>query len=514
MTSKIFIFFTLLFIGVHANASNEDAALKETIQARYEELEYHIENPLIIQNPFKRNELTALVRFPTEKPAQITLTIFSKDGNDHITHTFSNFNTEHAIPVLGLYPNHNNKISLKALYKDNTTKTVYHYIQTPKINKRALYIIKDKKDKQNFYHYLYNGLVVDEKGHIRFSFQGDYEMVYFANNELIAEDRNFGLIRYNMLGEKISTYSYPKDFVSFTHGLTQKTNKNFLVIGSFPNKTAIFNNQKAQTQRDFLIEIDYNTGKTINIIDLADILNPDRSVIIKSDTKNYGLNNWCHLNAVDYDEKDQSILVSCRHAGLIKIDEKTKSVKYIISPHIGFEKSGRDGTGPALSDKLLTAIDEQGIPFSGEIQRGTKKSNTFKWPTKTHDARIVSNNIISVFDNSGSVYAKNLITSLNSNAQVFKIDEQKKTIQSIWFKALPFYSDSGSSVLFDENKTHVTVYTSVIKDNEQIGWAHGRLMRFDKQTKETLFDAIIYRGGETYFYGLQPFTFYQESTSK
>ena len=508
MTRVIFLFLIFLSLGAKATLNVTDDLLKNQIQEQYEEQDYSLNTPLIIQNPFKRNELSALVRFPTEKPAQITLTIFSKDGNNHITHTFSDFNIDHSIPIVGLYPNHNNKISLTAHYKDNSEKTVYHYIQTPKINKRALYIIKEKKDTQNFYHYLYNGLVVDEKGHVRFSFHGDYEMVYFMNNELIAEDRNFGLIRYSMLGEKIANYTYPQDFVSFTHGLTQKPNKNFLVIGSYSNQTAIFNNQKAQTQRDFIIEIDFNTGKTINTIDLANILNPDRSVIIKSDTKNYGLNNWCHLNAVDYDAKDQSILVSCRHAGIIKIDEKTKSVKYIISAHKGFEKSGREGAGPALSDKLLTAIDQNNNPFSSKVQQGIEKSVQFKWPTKTHDARVVSNNIVSVFDNSGSVYDKNLVTTQNSNAQVFKIDEEKKTIQSIWFKALPFYSDSGSSVLFDEQSNYVTVYTSIIKDDEQIGWGHGRLMRFDKKTKETLFDAIIYRGGETYFYGIQPFAFY------
>ena len=502
------LFFIFMMSSLNAFAVQNDQNRLDQINAQYEEMAYSLEEPLVIQNPFSRNELSALLKFSTPEESTIKLTIQKKDGTPSLSYSFNEFKSEHTIPVLGLYANHLNQIQIEASNKNKEKQTSIITIQTPKVNKRALYIVKEKKDSQNIFHYLHDGIVFDEDGHIRMSFKGDFEMLYYSNGELIAEDRNLGLIRYDLLGQKKQTYQYPENFVSFTHGLTQKPNKNFLVIGSFTDKKALFNQKQAQTQREFIIEIDYQTGKTVNVIDLAEILNPDRSVIIKSDTQNYGLNNWCHINSVAYDAKDNGILISCRHAGLQKIHEKTKEPLFILSPHKGFEKSGRNGQGPSLEDKLLTALDSKGKPLSLKHQEGSLKSNEFKWPTKTHDAKITKEGYISVFDNSGAVYDKNLVSTRNSNAQVFKIDPEKKTVQSVWFMPLEFYSASGSSVIYDTDTNNVSVYASVILDNEQIGWGTGRLLRFDLKTKEKLFDAVIYRGGETYFYGIQSFSFY------
>lgn len=505
---KRFLFFMLLFSSLNAFAVQNDKERLNQINAQYEEMAYSLEEPLIITNPFGRNELSALLKFSTEEETSIKLSLLKKDGTSSITHSFNDFKTEHSLPILGLYANASNKIKIEATNKNKEKQTQIITIQTPKVTKRALYIVKEKNDTQNIFHYIHDGIVFDEDGHIRMSFKSDFEMLYYINGELIAEDRNLGLIRYDLLGQKKQTYSYPENFVSFTHGLTQKPNKNFLVIGSFTNQKALFNQKEAQTQREFIIEIDYHTGKTVNVIDLAEILNPDRSVIIKSDTQNYGLNNWCHINSVTYDSTDNGILISCRHAGLAKIHETTKEPIFILSAHKGFEKSGRNGKGPLLEDKLLTALDSKGQPLSLKHQEGSIKSNDFKWPTKTHDGKITKEGYISVFDNSGSVYDKNLVTTPHSNAQVYKIDSQKKTIQTIWFMPLPFYSASGSSVIYNSDTNNVSVYASIVLDNEQIGWGTGRLLRFDLKTKEKLFDAVIYRGGETYFYGIQDFSFY------
>ena len=505
---KKLIFFSFLFISTSTHALEQTAQINQKIQSDYEEMDYSIEEPFILLNPYNRNPLAALIKFKTEKEAQIEYTLYDKQNNIEIKHLFDEFKQEHEVPALALYPNHLNKISLTAYYKDNTSQKVDLSIKTNKVDKKALIIPLEKNDKDNRYHYMHGGLVFDEAGSIRLSFKPEYEMLYFFNNQFIAEDRNLGLITYNMLGEKTAIYTYPKNFTSFTHGLAQKPNKNFLILGSFKNKTALFENKEAQTQRDFIIEIDAKTKKHINTIDLAEILNPDRSVIIKSNTENFGLNNWCHLNGIDYDEKDSSILLSCRHVGMIKINERTKEPIFILSHHKGFEKSGRFGKGQSLESVLLTALDKQGKKLPETIQKGENFHPDFKWPGKTHDARNYKNGIYSIFDNAGLLYDKKIITTHHSNAHIFKIDEKNKTVQTLFFYPLPFYSESGSSVLFNPEYNDVSIYTSIIKDNEQKGLGYARLMRIDFKTHQKMFDALIYRGGETYFYGIQPFSFY------
>ena len=85
---------------------------------------YTIDNPNIIINPYGNSPLTALIIFETPEEEEITITILGKDDNSTYKNTFIKSKV-HYIPVLGLYPNHNNKINMKSnnYNKDITIKT-------------------------------------------------------------------------------------------------------------------------------------------------------------------------------------------------------------------------------------------------------------------------------------------------------------------------------------------------------------------------------------------------------
>ena len=83
---------------------------RETLMKEYEEMEYTFQEPYIKLNPFHKTPISALVKFPTQKPSQIHITIKGKNNAPDITHTFKEFKTEHELPILGLYPNYNNQV--------------------------------------------------------------------------------------------------------------------------------------------------------------------------------------------------------------------------------------------------------------------------------------------------------------------------------------------------------------------------------------------------------------------
>ena len=487
-------------------------------------LNYFIQNPSYISHtrqeiknlnvqidPYKLNPLSALITFDTKKPAVITLKIHGKDGAADITHTFRSSNPHHhEIPVLGLYPNYLNQITLTANFTNKTQEIKNLYIKTTKIPKRALINVLKKEDTKTRYYFLYDGVVFDEDGYIRFSFNGKGNIIYKMGNELISESRTGGITRFTMLGKEIKHYSYPKGFVSFTHGIGQKPNGNFLVIGSFDNTMAIIKGNPEKTHREFVIELDYQTGEMVNKIDFAEILNPNRSVIIPADQKDYGANDWCHINAVDYDKSDNSIVISCRHIGMVKVNEKTKELIWLFGPNKGYEQSGRDGKGPAISDKVLTAIDKNKKPFSQKFQIGEETNHAFKWPTKTHHARVVGNGIFSIFDNSGPVYDQTIHTTPEAHASVFFIDEQNKTVEQIWKQNLGVSSVSASSVIYSPEQKEVYVYIADAPDKNQIGMSQGLLRRYDMDTHKILFEASVYRGGASWFYRAENFVFYPQ----
>lgn len=174
------LFFIFMMSSLNAFAVQNDQNRLDQINAQYEEMAYSLEEPLVIQNPFSRNELSALLKFSTPEESTIKLTIQKKDGTPSLSYSFNEFKSEHTIPVLGLYANHLNRIQIEASNKNNEKQTSLITIQTPKVNKRALYIVKEKKDTQNIFHYLHDGIVFDEDGHIRMSFKGDFEMLYYS----------------------------------------------------------------------------------------------------------------------------------------------------------------------------------------------------------------------------------------------------------------------------------------------------------------------------------------------
>lgn len=54
--------------------------------------------------------------------------------------------------------------------------------------------------------------------------------------------------------------------------------------------------------------------------------------------------NWAHVNSIAYDAKDDSIILSSRHQGIVKIG-RDKQVKWILAPSKGWNKQ--------LASKLL-----------------------------------------------------------------------------------------------------------------------------------------------------------------
>ncbi len=500
--------------GVPTDTSNvrldqqDPLVTKDMLESEYKQFEYSFEKPFIKINPYQNNPLVALVRFPTEQPAEITLRVKGQSPSADIVHTFSGFYTDHEIPVLGLYPNYDNQIEITARYSDGTTQVQTHLLKTPLINKRAFYYVTNHPihEQDHRYYFITEGLVVDEAGFIRFDFNNG-QMVYAVKDGLVSESRHHGLTLYSWLGERLKHIPYPKGFISFTHGLTQKPNGHFLVIGSYQGKKALFEGQEQETQRDFVIELDQD-GNLVRQWDFSDILNPDRSVIIRSQQASYGINNWCHMNGLDYDPQDESVVISCRHMGMIKVDGKTNRLKWLFGPHKGFEKSGRDGTGPSLDSFVLTAVDSNNVPYSDQFQKGLEKRDDFKWPTKTHQARVIGNGLFSIFDNSGRLYDPDIVTSEHSVASVFKVDPLNRTVQQVWRKNLDVYSEVGSAIYYDPQKEEAFIFVSQIPDQNQRGFSYGRLTRYDTKTDKKLFEAILYRGGNSYFYHVKPFFFY------
>lgn len=480
----------------------EDRNYDKEIKDEYQKFVYTFKNPYVKLNPYGKTPLSLLVKFPTEKKARITFKVLGQDGQKDIVRQIPGFRLEHELEVHGLYPNRENKVEIVAHYETGNEEKRTVTFKMPRGSGNAFYTVLKKKDAKDLYYFSFDGYVVDEYGHYRYVFLPEGLIAYYLNGEVVTESRTKGLTSYNMMGKLTGKYAYPKGFVSFQHGMNVMPNGNFLVLGRKLGLTALNEGVDQVTVWDQIIELDKKTGAVVKWWDLGTILNPQRKAIARSPAT-APENDWSHLNSIAYDATDESLVVSARHIGMVKIAYKDGALKWVANPHVEFDKSGRDGKGPSVWDKLLTAVDASGKPYSEKVQKGYERVPDFKWPTRNHDAKIIGDGLFSIFDNSRLVGDPSIAVTQDSNAVIYRIDPVRMTIRQMWSQPLGDYSAVGSGVTYLPKESDVVVFISEIIDPNSKHTC-GKIQRYDYKTKEKLFEALLLRTG--WIYRVDPFS--------
>lgn len=268
-------------------------------------------------------------------------------------------------------------------------------------------------------------------------------------------------VKYDLMGRKIFNRLLPAQYSDFSHAFDNAQNgHSFLRVANADYRRP--DGKRVHTVRDVIVELDENGG-VVDDFRLYDILDPYRDNVVKAmDQGAVSLNidaekagqtlsaqelakmdengqfgdiagvgpgrNWAHVNSVDYDPTDDSIIISSRHQGIVKIG-RDKKVKWILASPEGWKKG--------FKEALLTPVDKTGKPIKCE---GSKCEGDFDWSWTQHTAwRIDSKSdknilFLSVFDNGDArgMEQPPLPDMKYSRAVVYKIDQRKKTVEQIW----------------------------------------------------------------------------------
>ena len=359
-------------------------------------------------------------------------------------------------------------------------------------------------------------VIIDTKGEIRWFL--DYRDLWkpedpYSNGVMMGFHQNpdgcltFGFgqryAKYDLMGRKIWNRRLPNAYADFSHALDPAQNGHyFLRVSSADYRRP--DGKRVHTVRDVILEVDQN-GCAVDDFRLFDILDPYRDNVIKAmdqgavclnvdasksgqtlsaeelakmDTNNQfgdiaGVGpgrNWAHVNSVDYDPSDDSIIISSRHqSALIKIG-RDKKVKWIVGSHEGWKKE--------FQDKLLTPIDKNGKPLKCE---GSKCEGGFDWTWTQHTAwkidELSKGDIVyvSVFDNGdGRAFVQPEDQNEKySRAVVYKIDQKAMTVEQVWEygkeRGHEIYSPITSSVEYQADKNSVVVYWASIGTGSKTG---------------------------------------------
>lgn len=309
--------------------------------------------------------------------------------------------------------------------------------------------------------------------------------------------------KYDILGQKIFNRRLPTGYNDFSHSLDVSPNGNYFLRVASAN-TKRLDGKNVRTVRDVIIEVDPANGELIDDWRLFEILDPYRDVNFKvldqgavclnidasqaghtlSDEELAALDssnsfgdivgsgagrNWAHVNSVDHDSADDSIIVSSRHqSAVIKIG-RDKKVKWILGSPQGWKDK--------FKKALLKPVDSKGKAIKCENQGSQcpgylSEKGGFDWTWTQHTAFKIDKKskgdilYLSVFDNGDSrgMEQPALPSMKYSRAVIYKINQKKMTVEQVWEygkqRENSWYSPVTSITEYYPDKNSVLVYSA------------------------------------------------------
>ncbi|WKN22797.1 aryl-sulfate sulfotransferase [Azotobacter vinelandii] len=293
--------------------------------------------------------------------------------------------------------------------------------------------------------------------------------------------------KHDLLGRTIWARTLPEKFADFSHEIRETEKGTYLLrVGTSDYRRA--DGKRVRSIRDHILEVDQN-GDVVDFWDLNRILDPYRAELLHTlgraavllpegvarsddlldnernegdvlpfgDTPGVGTGrNWAHVNAIEHDPADDSIIVSARHQGVAKIG-RDKQVKWLLADPRGW--------GSALRAKVLTPVNAAGEVLA-QNPNGSYPEG-FDWSWTQHTAWLSSKGTLTVFDNGwGRNLAPTRLEGNYSRAVEYRIDEEKGTVQQLWEfgkeRGDAWYSPITSVVEYRPESDTLLIYSAAI----------------------------------------------------
>lgn len=452
----------------------------------------------LILNPSGYSPLAARLDIELDEAVRIDMKIEGKNGvASDLVYEGKDISRTHELTLLGLYPASTNGVKLDFWNTEGVMVGTKRYeVETDILLEDLPKIILDVADpggdkaKLTLVSYFgYAGIPIPPKPFIMDQFGDIRWYLNYKQHPLLKRlfyDVGMGKLQNGnfYFGDGESDTIYEIDpfglIVNFWnlpgfehhHTVYEKPNGNFLVT---VNKFAL------ETVEDHIIEVDRQSKKIINVWDLRASLDRNRQAMTLNRS------DWIHVNAIAYDESDNSIIISGRTQGVVKLSEDNEVI-WILGNHKAWSLSG-DGTD--LTTKLLQPLDAMDNPIvDAEVLLGNKQHPDFDWNWYQHSVKLLPDGNILVFDNgSGRNYSDE---EQYSRAVEYQIDPVNKTVSQVWAygkeRGLETYSRIVSSVeyLADENRIIFAPGAIAIGGEDR-----GKVVEIDYTSGNVLFEATI-----------------------
>ncbi|WP_126246706.1 aryl-sulfate sulfotransferase [Chitinophaga rhizosphaerae] len=502
-----------------------------TVPTKGGNLDFMVEG--VTLNPSGCNPLAALAELRLPAAGRIRVTVAGKEGTSGtITHLLQSTLVRQDVPILGLYANYNNTITLTYTDKDGKERgTTQLRIQTAPLPVQGFAIpqtivAQTAKMEPGLNLVNYPGeseidvsapYMVDAEGEIRWilllknapdfqRFGASIGLKRTKKGTFISGDgQQHRIVEMDMFGKLLRKWDLAALGYTFHHEVAEAQNGNFLVTVS--KSSARLANGKPRIN-DFIIELDPVNGTIAHEWDLATMLDTSRYPKL-TDGSTPGPfaqspGNWAHNNSVA--EHLGNLLITCRYQGVFSYTAGG-SLKWIISPHKNW--------GDKFRRFLLKPVDEAGNAVTDvAVVNGAAAAPGFDWAWGPHTPVSLPNGNILVFDNGyDRQFTPNSQTQNYSRAVEYKIDEAKGTVQQVWSygknRGAAAFSQALSGVQYLKQTGHVMFFPGMgVPTAKGFG---GRVVEVDPATKEVIFEMEITAPSGTAFHRVTRLSLYPDT---
>lgn len=396
--------------------------------------DYDEDNIYVKVDPYDASPLSALLLFQTEEAVKVDISVAGKDEETTIKNSFDEYTTEHSIPVLGLYADQENEVTVtltdeagNSVEKKVTIKTGTLPDSIAKID-----VKEADTEKMEVGDSELTFVVPSTKRAYAFDANGDVRWYSTRYNSHIFQELNNGNLLYltkeyndadtynvlletDYLGKIYNRYDFSSSSAANDTG---KSDGEMTVIHhdgiELPSGNLLLTvNDGSNYIEDTMIELNRETGEIEKTIDLKDILPEFFYEEYDSTSREDGKIDWFHQNSVEYDESDNSIVISGRHQdAVMKIDYETNEIKWIMGDSSGWPDS------------------YQKYFLEGDVKASGGQHAAIVLPDQDDNEETTD---ILFYDNNISVTRGDEETSEKySEARQVRINEEDMTIEEIW----------------------------------------------------------------------------------
>ncbi|MDO7886749.1 aryl-sulfate sulfotransferase [Hymenobacter cheonanensis] len=395
-------------------------------------------------NPSGYAPLTARLSLTSRQSGRLRLVVHGRHGAaSDLTQQFADEGTMHTVPVLGLYPNYANNVTVQLVDPGGAvladTALLIQTAALPPDMPASLVTTAPTGGPLGGDFTLVSNfsasnpqmpLIVDNYGEVRWLL--DYRSL--PELEQLSYDCGISRLRNGnfCFGDKTTSQLFEVDVYgtiinrwnmagyTFHHELYEKPDGNFLVTA---NKTGSTHPDGTATDEDYVIEINRHANRVVQEWDLKQSLNENRHALEADPV------DWLHANAVLYDPSDNTIIVSGRYQGVVKLTYDNH-VQWLLAPHRGW---GPNHQGQDLKQLLLTPLDAGGQAIADTaVVNGSANAPDFEWNWYQHSVQLMPSGDLLLFDNgTNRNFIRNAPTHY-SRAVVYRLDPAARTVQQIW----------------------------------------------------------------------------------